>query len=78
MENAIIEDEYIKSGLANGTIKICPFCGVPGELASGCNYIKCPRTECLQEWCWICRNPKFKPAAGLPACNDPTHNSHSN
>lgn len=66
--------DYIKTGLSNGTIKLCPHCEIPGELASGCNYIKCP--ICQKEWCWICNNPKYNPAANRPACNDRTHNSH--
>lgn len=77
MENVDSEiDEYIALGLANSTIKLCPHCKAPGELASGCNYIKCPVPECQKEWCWVCNNPKYQPAAGRPACNDATHNSH--
>jgi hypothetical protein len=34
-------DEYIKSGLLAGTIVLCPFCSIPTELASGCNFVSC-------------------------------------
>lgn len=69
-------DNYINAGLENGSIRLCPFCKVPGELASGCNYIKCPMPDCQKEWCWLCGNPKYNSSIGLPACNDPKHNSH--
>jgi hypothetical protein len=69
-----MDDEYIEQGLAAKTIKICPHCNSLGELASGCNYIKCPL--CQKEWCWVCNNPKYNPIEGKEACNDKTHNSH--
>ena len=64
-------DEYVEEGLKNGSIKACPLCGILGELASGCNYIKCP--SCSGEWCWQCSKKKYK---GEDACNDKSHNSH--
>jgi hypothetical protein len=69
-----VSEEYIQNGIAAGTIKMCPHCNASGELASGCNYIKCPL--CQKEWCWICNNPKYKPIGDGTACNDKTHNSH--
>ena len=70
-------DHYIEEGLLNHTIKICPHCGSLGELASGCNYIKCP--TCNGEWCWLCNKPKYKiiPTKDQEGCcNDKSHNSH--
>ena len=81
-----VTDDYIKKGLKNGTIKICPFCGWLGELASGCNYIKCPAPvgvgttrQCNGEWCWVCYKPKYKVIPNkenLGFCDDKKHNSH--
>ncbi len=68
------EEDYIEIGLKNKTIKLCPFCKSYGELASGCNYIKCP--VCKKEWCWICNNPKYTASNGNIARNNKTHNSH--
>lgn len=68
-------DEYITAGLANQTIKLCPFCGVPSELASGCNYVTCFCKQGMNgksEWCWVCVLPKYT----ADGCNDKTHNSH--
>lgn len=67
---------YINEGKRLGTIKLCPHCCAMGELATGCNYIKCPL--CNGEWCWICNNPKYKPTdkPDSVACNDKSHNSH--
>jgi len=74
-ENKSLEnDEYIQEGLLNKTIKKCVHCDAFGELASGCNYIKCP--ICKGEWCWVCELPKYKEARNKPACNDKSHNSH--
>ena len=75
----IKDDEYIISGLANKTIKLCPHCKRPGELASGCNYIKCPAKGCQKEWCFYCSKPKYQPIPTKPdlgCCNDKSHNSH--
>jgi hypothetical protein len=72
-------DEYVKAGIAAKTIKLCPHCERPGELASGCNYIKCPAKDCKKEWCWVCEKPKYKSIAAKPAlgfCNNKSHNSH--
>lgn len=69
--------DYIEEGIKNGSIKICPHCSILGELASGCNYIKCP--ICNGEWCWLCNKPKYKPLEGKEdneCCNDKNHNSH--
>jgi len=65
--------DYIIKGIDDKTIKLCPHCSSYGELASGCNYIKCPL--CSKEWCWVCNYPKYKAVDG-PACNDKSHNSH--
>lgn len=35
-------DPLIQEELKSGKIKLCPYCSAPGELTSGCNYIKCP------------------------------------
>lgn len=66
------ENDYIQQGLFNKTIKKCPYCNACGELASGCNYIKCPL--CNGEWCWLCELPKY--VTNRPSCNDKSHNSH--
>ena len=73
------DDNYVINGLENETIKLCPHCDRPGELASGCNYIKCPAKECKKEWCWKCSKPKYKAIESKPElgfCNDKSHNSH--
>ncbi len=72
-DSIIVDDEYIVAGLENRTIKLCPHCGGYGELASGCNYIKCPVKECGKEWCFQCGLSKGN---GVNECNDKTHNSH--
>ena len=74
-----MDDVYIADGLKNKTIKLCPHCGEYGELASGCNYIKCPVKGCGGEWCWVCDKPKYRVISTKPDlgfCNDKTHNSH--
>lgn len=82
-----VPEGYIAEGIALGTIKRCPFCGSPGELASGCNYIKCPaavgennsKKKCNGEWCWVCHKPKYRAIPNkteLGFCNDSKHNSH--
>lgn len=72
-KNIKIEDDYIISGLKNKTIKLCPHCERPGELASGCNYIKCPAKDCNGEWCFYCGLKKGK---GENECDNKSHNSH--
>ena len=73
LKNESLKNDYIQQGLLNKTIKKCVHCDAYGELASGCNYIKCPL--CNGEWCWVCELPKYK-AHNKPACNDKSHNSH--
>ena len=76
-------EDYINDGIKNETIKLCPFCGIPSELASGCNYVTCFCKRGFNEkseWCWVCKLPKFQPdpvADSNGACNDQSHNSHS-
>ncbi|XP_048391634.1 E3 ubiquitin-protein ligase parkin isoform X2 [Stegostoma tigrinum] len=36
------------------TTKPCPKCQVPVEKNGGCMHMKCPRSSCLFEWCWLC------------------------
>ena len=68
-------DPLIQQEIQNGKIKLCPHCSAPGELMSGCNYIKCPL--CNNEWCFLCNLPKYKPISDQKdCCNDKTHNSH--
>ena len=77
--SVVVKLDYIAEGIANGTIKLCLFCERPGELASGCNYIKCPAKDCGGEWCWQCERPKYKPIEAkkeIGCCNDKSHNSH--
>ncbi len=78
--NVGVDDEYIRNGLASKTIKRCPFCSVPSELASGCNYVTCfckMGFNLKSEWCWLCELPKYKPFKdGGHCCNNKTHNSH--
>lgn len=74
-------DEYIMIGIAAKTIRKCPFCGWPSELASGCNYVTCyckGGFNSKAEWCWHCQLPKYKPDPKNPGdcCNDKSHNSH--
>jgi hypothetical protein len=73
-------DEYIKSGLLAGTIVLCPFCSIPTELASGCNFVSCICKRGIaqkSEFCFQCKLPKYQPIdPGGPCCNDASHNSH--
>ena len=70
---SVVDDEYLKAGKAAGTIKECPHCGADGELASGCNYIKCPVRACGGEWCFQCGLAKGN---NVNQCNNKSHNSH--
>ncbi|XP_041063941.1 E3 ubiquitin-protein ligase parkin [Carcharodon carcharias] len=36
------------------TTKPCPKCQVPVEKNGGCMHMKCPRTSCHFQWCWLC------------------------
>ncbi|XP_067900709.1 E3 ubiquitin-protein ligase parkin isoform X2 [Heterodontus francisci] len=36
------------------TTKPCPKCQVPVEKNGGCMHMKCPRTSCQFQWCWLC------------------------
>ncbi|XP_042188906.1 E3 ubiquitin-protein ligase parkin isoform X2 [Callorhinchus milii] len=36
------------------TTKPCPKCHVPVEKHGGCMHMKCPRSSCLFQWCWLC------------------------
>uniref|UniRef100_UPI00398EA32F E3 ubiquitin-protein ligase parkin isoform X2 n=1 Tax=Pristiophorus japonicus TaxID=55135 RepID=UPI00398EA32F len=36
------------------TTKRCPKCQVPVEKNGGCMHMKCPRTSCQFQWCWLC------------------------
>lgn len=37
------------------TTNPCPKCQVPVEKNGGCMHMKCPRTPCQFQWCWLCR-----------------------
>lgn len=73
-------DEYIASALAAGTMKRCPFCSIPSELANGCNYVCCYCKQGLEQksqWCFACNLAKYQPIQlDGPCCNDKSHNSH--
>ena len=69
-----MEEDYIVEEIKKGNIKSCPHCNALGELASGCNYIKCPL--CNGEWCFVCNLKKYHDINGKEACNDKSHNSH--
>lgn len=67
------EDEFIVEQLKSGVMKRCPFCGIPSELGSGCNYVTCfckLGRDQKSEWCFLCGRPKWS------ECNDQSHNSH--
>jgi hypothetical protein len=60
----IVEDEFILEQLSSGKMKRCPFCGIPSELASGCNYVTCFCKKGFNgksEYCWVCLLPKYRP-----------------
>jgi len=57
-------ENYILEGIRAKTIKLCPFCKTPTELATGCNYLTCPCGGGVNrrgEWCWVCTLPKYAP-----------------
>ena len=66
-------DPLVSSGLANGTIKRCPWCRGLCELMSGCNFVTC---ACGPDhhWCFMC-GLKKGPAPNCPY-GHPSHNSH--
>jgi len=72
-------DTYIINGIKKGTIKLCPFCGVASELASGCNYVTCfckGGFNKKSEWCWVYVLAKYYSESRDLACNDKYHNSY--
>jgi len=75
------KEDYISTGISDGIIKLCPFCGIPSELINGCNYVTCICKRGLNEkseWCWLCGLPKYQPNPqnNLGCCNEREHNSH--
>lgn len=77
-------DSFIDSEIISGRMKKCPFCGIPSELMSGCNYVTCfckKGYNGKSEYCWLCMLPKYKPdplksETDHMCCNDKSHNSH--
>ncbi len=68
-----MSDDYIAVGIADKTIKMCPYCGVYSELISGCNFVTC---ACSPQSCWCFKCGKRKgagenlcPYGNLTSCN---------
>ena len=66
---------FIEKQLELGKLKKCPFCQIPTEKISGCNYLECPCKgghNNKGEWCFVCKKGKYLEKG----CNDKSHNSH--
>lgn len=60
-----MSEEILEIGLANGTIKRCPYCGIGSELISGCNFVTCV-CSAQSHWCFKCGKRKGASADECP------------
>jgi len=49
-KKTVVDSDLLK----DGTVKICPNCGIVGSKIEGCNKIHCDGCDLL--WCWICES----------------------